>query len=316
MAQGRSGGPSARAYFILFYNTNFPINVALSLTVLLPLLIAEIVQGSVGRAQLVEQILATMYLSLLYAIAYVTNDVVDFRDDTRRQVYKASLISRTGSRSAGLLFLAWVLGTLVVVEVALPRLGRPLCCYGALILVIAAVHSYWRRAKRVTVFMQRAARFVAPAGFCYIVKADFLTARFLLSCVIMFPVMMDGAYVGYLKAKGGWSERARVWSIVLYVSYYGCCVFGFTMCAVLGRGSVGLSDVNLRSAVVAVLIAPVLLVGYRSYGWVIGWMSRLLPERLVRGGNPAYARERREGVCRVLVTGFFIGLLIVYACAR
>ncbi len=200
--------PLVRAFFLLFYNTNFLINVKLSLMVLLPLLVAERVVGAGGTEQLLQQVAVAIYLSLLYAVVYVVNDLIDYRKDLDQHTFKVSLLTHTGSRHSATLFGLWLSATLGALTASSPRLGMLFLAYTLLLIAVAAVHSCFPRLKPVTIFIERYGCFLAPPFFICSMMPTVMTNGFLLSIMLVYPVLRDAAYRGYLETKLAW-DRAH-----------------------------------------------------------------------------------------------------------
>jgi hypothetical protein len=303
-------------YFLLFYNTNFPLNSSLSLSLLLPLLILEAVNAQLSLLKLICQVAITTYSALLYAIVYATNDIVDYKSDIRKHVFKSSLLSRTGSRLRVSLCLTWVIATLTFSYIEFPSVGKPFCYYAGFLLLLATLHSYWAYAKPVTLFLERGARYLAPPIFIYISWPNTLTTVFLLCNLLIYPIVMDKDYLYYLKTKRSWQSSLRNWSVFLYLIYYSCCVLWISIEVEVFKRSELLNHSYLLAGLFSCFGAPVLLGIYWLYNRIIRRTSRYLPARLVPSGNPITRQERQWLFCRMISTNVLIICLAVYVYAK
>jgi hypothetical protein len=302
----------ARTYFNAFYNTNFPINCIISLSLLLPLLIVESLSNHFGVEELASQLSIAIYSAFLYGVVYAINDLADYTQDLERKIFKSSLLSRTGSRLRVVSFLLWVLLTLLIVSIEFPKAGR-LFCYSLILLgLLAVLHSYWPKVKPVTLFLERGVRYTVPPLFLYLIWPRALTAGFLLSSVLIYPIVMDAPYLDYLKLKRGWKTNARKWSLFLYLFYY-ACVAGWVS---LRRSTYAHQETVLRVhaplGVISCVAAPILLFTYWLYNKAANLGSHFLPRRLATGGNPIHSEERRRLICLGLLTVVFISLTALY----
>jgi hypothetical protein len=321
LQMGHCAAPYARTptktlidtYFLLFYNTNFALNVSLSLSLLLPFLILESANAQLSLLKLICQVAITAYAALLYEIVYSINDLVDYESDVRRDVFKSSLLSRTGSRPKVSLYLIWVIATLIFSCIEFPSAGKSFCYYAGILLLLTAVHTYWAYAKPVTLFLERGARFLAPPIIIYILWPNKLTTVFLLCNLLVYPIVMDKDYLYYLRVKRNWKSGLRGWTVILYPIYYSCCVLWISIeVEVLKR-----SELHNHSYLLAGFFgAPVLLGIYWLYNRIIRRTSRYLPARLVPSGNPITRDDRKWLFCRMVSTNVLITCLAVYLYAK
>jgi hypothetical protein len=315
MTRDRLAGLVAQAYLALFYNTNFLLNLSLSLTVLLPLFLAERISGTADSGQITQQVAVAVYSSFLYAIVYVQNDLIDYQKDAEHSPFKVSLLTRTGSRRNATWFIAWLTATLLASEWLWPTLGPSFVGYALLLLAVGTVHSYCSRAKPVTLFIERALRFLAPPFLIYEMSPNFVTATFLLSATVIYPLVMDSDYLLYLKTKCEWSDRLRRWSLSVYAIYYFCCLIAASTYHHLGNQFPTSTYGHVVAPIGALIMAPILLVFHFSYERGMRWVSDLLPDGLVPEGNPTYPGERKLSACQMVVTSVLVGLLAVSAFA-
>lgn len=209
------------AYFFAFYSTNFLLNILTALTMLIPFEVAELVTNPGSRSLLWTQDLVAVALTYLYSIVYVVNDVVDFRSDMENSVVKATLVSRQRSLKVIVIFLALVCGLLVALAIASPRLWFAFAIYATSLAILAIFHSVYPFAKPVTFFLERTARYVAPAFFIYNwFKPEKLTLIFLLSSVVAYPIMTHREYANYLIVKRKLVSSARKIELRIWTIYY------------------------------------------------------------------------------------------------
>jgi hypothetical protein len=263
---------ATEVYFALFYNRNFQLNVAQSLQLTLPLLGIESLGNRVNFEKLLTQIIVLLYASFLYQVVYVVNDLVDFAIDIRDNTLKSSLISRTGSRFVGALFLAWAITPVAILFFSEPHVGTPFGYYVLLLIVSSLAHSFWSSAKPVTLFVERAIRCIGTPLLIYICWPNLLTAAFLLSSVVAYPFVMHGEYLGYLQVKRSITTELFKRSFVLYFFYF-VVVILLLLAEVLGTTRTQLHQ-HLQAVLWSGIGAPLLFTIYSSYDKALWRVSR------------------------------------------
>ncbi len=252
------------AYLFVFYSTNFLLNLLNALTMLVPLLAAEHFRDVGSWRELAAQFCISILLTYQYSIIYVVNDIVDFRSDVDNKVAKPTLVARHKSRLVSLIFLIFVAFSLIAGSRSFLKLGQNDFNYFSYLVVLSLVHSYWLNAKPLTFFLERGSRFLAAPFFIfYVVKSSTLTLIFLLSSIVIYPIVMHREYIDYLEVKRKHNLHARRISAWIYTFYY-LVFFSVLPFTVVSSGELQVMNVTPFIVVMDVFLGSLALIAFHS----------------------------------------------------
>jgi hypothetical protein len=108
---------------------------------------------------------------------------------------------------------------LIVEDLCEPRLALPLLGYCAVLAGLSVIHSFFSKAKFITIVLERWVKFASPLWLIWLLTGDPAAADLLIGAFIVFPFgyTHDYAYRGYLRERLGLPENRR---FLVYGAYY------------------------------------------------------------------------------------------------
>jgi hypothetical protein len=303
-------------YLYIFYSTNSVLNFTLSLTLIVPLQVAEMI-GDVGSWRLLlSQLGIALFLTYLYSVIYVVNDFVDFQSDLDNAVEKRTLMARHRSYLASLPFLILVVIAIILAFLVSPRLAPYYLAYLGGLMVLAWVHSNWPVVKPLTFFMERASRFLAPAFFIYFdTKTTIYTLTFLLACCLTYPIVLHRQYHHYLEVKRAMTSGLHRLSALIYSGYY-VFIIVLVSLSIVTNHTLQLDHVTRLKLLGDAVLGVIVLIGtYLLVYGGLGIVAKRVPARwLIR--TPYLTEDRRVLLLRITTLLALAILLVVVEYAR
>lgn len=294
------------AYLILFYNTDFALNVSAGMSWFIPFFLWLIYTEQLSPEFLFPSITFVFVSSFLYVTVYVINDVIDYRKDIGNQVYKASALSMLSLRKYYLLYISYLVIFFGVMAVSFPKWIAPVSVVIVALAPLSLIHSTIAKVKPVTIFLERAVRHIGPV-WALAFASNFSVPsinQFLLAVCLFYPILTSPSFSFYLIEKQKMTKLEMInTQIVVYCAYYGTLVFGIAFFGI---------QPNIFG----------FLVPYLAIYFVI----RLLPKglrplldtlfnipTLKHAYSEKFDESRRQALMEVIVNGFIIGGIILYS---
>lgn len=293
------------AYLILFYNTDFALNVSAGMSWFIAFFLWLIYNKQLSPELLLLSISYVFVASFLYITVYVINDIIDYRKDVQNQIYKASALSILGLRKYYLLYISCLIIFFGVVAVYFPKWIAPVSVASIALALLSLIHSTIAKVKPVTIFLERAVRHIGPV-WALAFASNFSVPsinQFLLAVCLFYPILTSPSFSFYLIEKQKMTKREMInTQIVVYCAYYGTLVFGIAFFGI---------QPNIFG----------FLVPYLAIYFVI----RLLPKglrplldtlfnisKLKHVYSEKFYESRRQALMEVIVNGLAIGGIILY----
>jgi hypothetical protein len=303
-------------YLYVFYSTNSVLNFTLTLTLLIPFQVAEMIGNAASWRLLLSQLGIALFLTYLYSVIYVVNDFVDFQSDLDNAVEKRTLMARHQSHLACLPFLFLVAIAVTIVFVVSSKLAPFYLLYLVGLMILSWVHSNWPVVKPLTFFIERASRFLAPAFFIYFdSNTSIYTLTFLLACCVAYPIVLHRQYHHYLAVKRSMTSGLHRLSAIIYACYY-VAMISLLSLSIVTNHTLQLVHVTRQRLFVDTVLGVVILIASYLLAYAgLGELGKRVPSRwLVR--TPYLTTDRRVLLLRLTSTLSLAVLLILIEYAR
>jgi len=190
-----------KIYFAAFYNSNFALNVAALIFLVLPLFIIKYLNDSLSRNFIFYGLAVILIYSVFYNVVYLINDVVDWEKDRSQNIYKVNIFSHTRvSRNIYLYFYSLII---IILLTFLFLFSKTLFLVSASYLIILALlsllHSCFRNIKMITIYLERLVRLSFPFLALALALNDNL--NYFLAICLCFPLVADPGLKKYISKK-------------------------------------------------------------------------------------------------------------------
>ena len=207
-----------RAYFILGYNTTFPVNAIIALGGVLPYMLYLIAVGDLSPTRYLGMLLITLFSAYAYTLIYIVNDIVDRHKDRLLSIPKQSARHVVGSNYIGYAALTY-LTVVLIIELSYRPLFWPAVGYSLLLIGLSLVHSYSKRTKVLTIFIERFLKFISPLGLIAFTYGGTMLTTALVAAAFIYPMgfTLDYAFSGYLRER---IKKSPLWRYPIYGLYW------------------------------------------------------------------------------------------------
>jgi hypothetical protein len=215
-----------KAYLIMFYNTNFLLNVSILLTLLLPLFFIKIIRNDLDDRFIASSLFVIFSYAFFYNVIYIINDIIDQKKDRAQKNYKLNIFSESDvdKKSYFLSYLACVSFLLLMTYEFYHASFLISLGYFCILAFVSVIHSNFQKVKIVTLYVERWMRLCLP--FLAIRSLTHDSLNYFLTVCLFAPIMINGGYRHYVTKKLKLDVK---YGYLMHAIYFGCFISIFIL---------------------------------------------------------------------------------------